>query len=371
MPKISGFILITFTLIMHFPLAAQVDDANENRLEELLKRLTNWGWIWGTDQSDSYEGYDIKNLELKIGLNKDWRFSIGDNATWASPAYSDMKWEKIKVPAKWENEGFNGYDGYAWYRVHFDGRLLNTQEAYVLMPGFIDDVDETYLNGTVIGKSGTFPPRFRTAYLFNRSYYIPRELINFNGDNLIAIRVYDETLDGGIIAGNPGIYAHKQSDVLIQHFYGSWKFRISKTGDFSDPEYYDTNWENIIVPSFWDNQGYRSFDGIAWYRKSFQLDFVPDRNKKYYLVLGKIDDFDVTYLNGVKIGETNDGRRFGESESFNQIRIYPIPAGVLNARNKNVLSVKVTDIGKDGGIYTGPLGIVEQSSITKIIRNSY
>ncbi|HPR00298.1 MAG TPA: beta galactosidase jelly roll domain-containing protein [Saprospiraceae bacterium] len=365
-------IIILFLIVLNgFPivtLSAQNNDTG-SQWDNFLFRNWFMEWLLG-EKSDQGSQNIYGDLIRKINLNSDWKFSIGDNLNWASPAYVDNKWERIRVPARWENEGFNGYDGYAWYRVHFDGRELNRRDAHILSPGFIDDVDETYLNGTLIGKSGAFPPRFRTAYNSDRSYFMPNELINFNGDNVIAIRVYDETLDGGIIGGNPGIYAQEQSDAVEQGFYGPWKFTTSNNPDCVRPDFNDTKWESVLVPNFWDNQGYRSYDGTAWYRKVFRLSFTPLKTQSYYLVLGKIDDFDVTYLNGQKIGETNDGRPFGESQSFSALRIYPIPAGLLNTTGNNVIAVKVTDIGKDGGIYQGPVGIVEASGITKILRSN-
>ena len=59
------------------------------------------------------------NLRLEIDLCGDWRFEIGDNPAYAEKNFDDNGWEVIHVPNMWENEGFPGYDGYAWYRLHF------------------------------------------------------------------------------------------------------------------------------------------------------------------------------------------------------------------------------------------------------------
>src|SRR5690606_33114607 len=60
-----------------------------------------------------------KTWQKVINFDGTWKFSIGDDKTWASENYNDENWETIKVPSSWENEGFHGYDGYAWYRKHF------------------------------------------------------------------------------------------------------------------------------------------------------------------------------------------------------------------------------------------------------------
>ena len=339
----------------------------------------HWFWDWLFDDTHtihfdpmgeppSVDVYD--NVVLKINLSTPWKFSIGDNENWATQHYNDTNWEEIKVPADWENEGFNGYDGYAWYRVHFDGTELNKEQSHFLLLGFIDDVDDTYINGNLVGQSGNFPPRFRTAYNSNRKYQIPSETINFEGDNVISVRVYDERLNGGLIDGRPGIYASGSSDDLLQDLFGEWKFKKFSNKTYSEKEFNDEDWETMLVPSFWDNQGYRSYDGTAWYRKHFKLKFTPEQDKTYYLILGRIDDFDITYLNGKEIGRTDDGLDFGDSKSYQTVRIYKIPAGLLDIYGNNVIAVKVHDFGGEGGIYKGPIGIIEESGLTRIFRDN-
>ena len=66
----------------------------------------------------------------------------------------------------------------------------------------------------------------------------------------------------------------------------------------------------------------------------------------------------MTYVNGVFIGTTKDGRRFGSSNSYSKQRIYKIPQDVLNQNGKNVIAIEVEDIGGDAGIYEGPIGLV-------------
>jgi sialate O-acetylesterase len=87
-----------------------------------------------------------------------WKFSIGDNADWALPDYDDSDWERIYVPGTWEEQGFHGFDGYAWYRTTFYLNDFDHRSNYYLDLGFIDDVDEVYINGKRVGRTGSFPP---------------------------------------------------------------------------------------------------------------------------------------------------------------------------------------------------------------------
>ena len=104
------------------------------------------------------------SISQVINLNGSWKFNIGDKSSWAAANFDDSGWELIHAPSPWEEEGFNGYDGFAWYRKKFDGRKLEKEGSYYLGLGYIDDSDVVYLNGQLIGFSGSMPPKFKTAY---------------------------------------------------------------------------------------------------------------------------------------------------------------------------------------------------------------
>ena len=189
--------ILSFVLILSLSFSTEVAGQD---IEEDLKTL----WDWFVNQDSEYFSFysnEIDELDLQINLSTNWLFSIGNNDRWANPSYNDQHWETIRVPADWENEGFHGYDGYAWYRTHFKGEQLNPKHPHFLVLGYIDDADEVYFNGELIGRSGKFPPNFKTAYNAFRRYQIPNELINYRGNNVIAVKVYDDGLNGGIVNG--------------------------------------------------------------------------------------------------------------------------------------------------------------------------
>jgi hypothetical protein len=307
---------------------------------------------------------------MVVDLEDHWKFSIGDNKKWAEPNYIDKDWENIDVPAKWEDEGFYGYNGYAWYRKAFDGTSLkNKNGSYNLFLGYIDDVDEVYFNGHKIGASGSFPPRYETAYNALRNYYIPNEYINYLGRNVIAVRVYDAEIEGGIVSGEIGIFTNKDDAALVVNLRGMWDFKLGdrKFGHRFSSDY-DANekrtppekgsWIKMAVPSYWENQGYNDHDGSAWYRKQF---IIPKdiQGEDLVLILGKIDDYDQTYFNGKVIGSTNQ---------YDKLRIYHISSDMYSAGALNILLVYVDDPQGLGGIYEGPIGIMKQSSFTRYMR---
>jgi sialate O-acetylesterase len=310
-----------------------------------------------------------------LDLEGNWRFSIGDDTAWASPDYDDNYWEKIKVPATWEDQGFHGYNGYAWYRKTFEIPKELIGNNFILYAGYIDDVDQTFVNGKVVGMSGGFPPWYMTAYDANREYYIPKEILK-EGKNTIAIRVYDAELEGGIKGGAIGLSpagSDKRSITDLDldiNLSGMWKFRTGDNSEWKANDFNDLNWREIFVPAYWEVQGFRNYDGFAWYRKSFTL---PEKfsGKKMVLMLGKIDDIDQTFINGQLIGSVGNWNfdevpsSFNQNEEYLTIRGYYIPDNVLQSGKENIISVRVYDGFIDGGIYQGPIGLITQDKYIK------
>ncbi len=292
-----------------------------------------------------------------------WKFTIGDDMRWAEPSYDDSDWEEIRVPSSWEAEGFHGYNGYAWYRTTFRYPKEADNYSLHLYLGYIDDVDEVYLNGYLIGKSGGFPPDYYTAYNAERSYPIPQKYLNKDGENLIAVRVFDSQISGGILRGNIGIYAYTEGMKLDLNLEGEWNFRTGDKSEWSEKDYDDSHWEKIFVPGTWETRGWTNYDGLAWYRLDFYLPENFD-DDKLVLVLGKIDDVDEAFINGKKVGSTGDiynamrYRNFGEE--WNQFRGYYIPKGILKPGEENTIAVRVYDGYLNGGIYEGPIGLIKQ-----------
>ncbi len=301
-----------------------------------------------------------------VELSGAWKFEIGDNMNWSKYDFDDEHWEFIKAPSDWESEGFPGYDGYAWYRKKFIFSKQEGEGIYYLRLGAIDDSDMTFVNGKLVGQTGGFPPNYYTGYSENgriREYKIPQELL-INGENVISIRVYDEGLQGGLRYGNIELGVKSYGFRPIIDLAGKWKFKTGDNKNWLNTEYNDDQWDEITAPAFWENQNYEGYDGFAWYRKSFLLN-QDYKDQNVILLLGKIDDMDETYVNGYLIGSTgempeNDDDYHVNSVDYSIVRAYYIPKTYLNYNGKNQIAIRVFDGYKDGGIYNGPLAIVNR-----------
>ncbi|MEY8759048.1 sialate O-acetylesterase [Chryseobacterium tongliaoense] len=93
----------------------------------------------------------------------------------------------------------------------------------------------------------------------------------------------------------------------------------------------DSGWKTMDIPGSWeDKEG--SFDGSIWFRKEITLPKGAEK-KSAFLNMGRIKDADVTYINGVKVGNVTYEY---------PPRWYEVPAGVLK-EGKNIIAVKVTN----------------------------
>lgn len=313
----------------------------------------------------------ISSCEFREGMIKQlkgqWRFSVGDNKNWANPDFDDSSWDKIYVPSEWEDQGYNDYNGFAWYRKSVRIQKKYSQSSLYLYLGRIDDVDEVYFNGVRIGGTGTLPPAYSSAYNSQRRYFIPQNLVKYNGDNVIAVRVYDARDRGGMIDGEMGIYTYNISPVDYD-LSGEWKFRTGDSAAWKEGKYSDAAWTSLKVPGYFEDQGFSNYDGYSWYRKKFDGP-AEMKGKKLVMVLGKIDDIDEVYINGRFIGGT--GTFYSTKDSIDtysfsdENRGYYLPDDMVLQDKDNVIAVRVFDSGEGGGIYSGHIGLITQDNYVK------
>lgn len=124
-----------------------------------------------------------------ISLPKETKFKFGDDPAWAAPFFNDTDWSTQQL-----SKSFVKDSSYAWYRIRIiiPANMKTTNgKGLKLRLGKIDDVDQTYFNGTLIGETGSFPPAFVTQWEKQRMYIIPESLIKWNSENVIAVRIYN------------------------------------------------------------------------------------------------------------------------------------------------------------------------------------
>ena len=104
------------------------------------------------------------------------------------------------------------------------------------------------------------------------------------------------------------------------------------------------DWKTMKLPTRWEDvdAGMEEVDGLVWFSRDVEVP-ASWKGKELMLSLGKINDYDFTWFNGVKVGRGID---------VSDLRYYAIPANLVKP-GKNRITVEVLDIGASGGLY-GP-----------------
>ncbi len=121
---------------------------------------------------------------------------------------------------------------------------------------------------------------------------------------------------------------------------------------WASADFDDSTWKTMTLPTYWDNDYEPGFDGVVWFRRDVD---IPESlaGKDLTIHFGPIDDEDVTYWNGVKVAE---------GWGYNQPRTQTVPGNLVKP-GRNVITVRVTDNGGEGGIAGNP----EQMNINNTI----
>ncbi len=109
---------------------------------------------------------------------------------------------------------------------------------------------------------------------------------------------------------------------------------------FKDIDFDDARWPLMNIPQLWEEQTLGDIDAVVWLRRTITLT-ADDVKENATIELSKIDDDDITYINGLKVGSTN---------RWDTKRKYAISANTLK-EGRNVIAVRVVDNGGGGGIY--------------------
>ena len=129
----------------------------------------------------------------------------------------------------------------------------------------------------------------------------------------------------------------------LKNDYSVWKKELLEPGmldSWNKPDFDDSHWSKLAEPAVWEKQGLYAVDGVLLFRKSFIVN-KDEAGKAAMLELGKIDDNDVTYVNGIKVGAI---------DGFNLLRRYVIPPGILK-EGTNVVAIQIEDNVGGGGFH--------------------
>jgi sialate O-acetylesterase len=208
------------------------------------------------------------------------------------------------------------------------------------------------------------------AYFFGRELYkkynVPIGLINssWGGTNIEAWM--SEEMMGKHESAKKVIAEMKNlnfSDVVKNYNkdFKNWEDKADKLDvgiqeRWFDNSYDKSSWKTINVPILWENANITPSDGIVWVSRTFELSQQELSQKELLLSIGRVDNEDVTYINGKIVGE---------SKIKDLDRIYKIP-NTMFVVGKNTITIRVKNSGDIGGFRSAKEALYLQTGQQKI-----
>ena len=166
---------------------------------------------------DSTEGARARSW-TRLMLSKDEGHKA-NSTPWTSPDLNTADWAEMKIPGYWRKEPIGPINGIVWFRKEFTVPAeLNGKPALLLM-GREVDADSVFINGKFIGTTSYQYPQRR----YNVSANILKE-----GKNLIAVKVTNNSGEGGFVLDKP--YELQAGAVKID-LKGMWKYKVGAKMD--------------------------------------------------------------------------------------------------------------------------------------------
>ncbi|HFC00616.1 MAG TPA: hypothetical protein ENJ53_07405 [Phaeodactylibacter sp.] len=186
------------------------------------------------------------------------------------------------------------------------------------------------------------------AYFFAKNirqkYDVPIGLVNATMGGSI-LKMWMSATDLGVKNIHLLVQKEEEKQVhILEKKYGDFptqKIEIPQT-EFSGTNVNDDNWTTVLLPLQWGESDFRAFLGKMWFRKTFFLKKQPPKNASIKISLAQIDDADISFLNGKKIG--------AQRGIYDKVRQYEVEASFLK-KGKNVLAIQVENTADFGGIF--------------------
>jgi len=171
---------------------------------------------------------------------------------WKNISFDHSNWKKMVLPVNFDQSGFAIFDGTIWFRKEIVLDRTAASKPAIINLSTIDDLDETYINGRLVGNS--------KAYNIIRQYSVPAGILK-EGINVVAIRVTDNNSNGGFF-GKPSDLNLACINQIIP-LAGDWYYKIealkkNPVNPNSYPSLLFNSMINPLVPF--------AIKGVLWYQ---------------------------------------------------------------------------------------------------------
>jgi len=264
-----------------------------------------WGVNCFSDTQNDRNNANHPNIRLFMvnrALSTTPKKTFGNGETW-----------KVCTPETVSEGGFNGFSATAFYFARHLQEKLQVPVG-VIQSAWGGTIAEAWTPKSSLKKLGRYNRMIKQIEKMELS---PDQITKINSDRLT-------DWETKVV----------QSDIGLKE---KW---------FENTTKFDS-WEKTKVPEVWSGK-LKNFDGVVWYKRNLTIpkDWL---NKELTIEMTAIDDEDITWFNGVKVGE---------NKNWNALRKYIIPASTNSFENATI-TIRVYDLVGHGGF----AGSAEQMKI--------
>ncbi len=145
-----------------------------------------------------------------------------------------QKTHNVTVPDVWRKMpggALAPIGGYSWYRCLIQVPADWKGAKLRLFVESLDDARATYVNGTNVGATGTFPPKFRSGLGEKGRYSINGDLVRFGGFNTVAIRVHQNDPRPNFNVAPPVLLNENAKQAIRMD--GQWQYKPGDDQEFA------------------------------------------------------------------------------------------------------------------------------------------
>ena len=184
--------------------AVETDDFAANRGGNLAMGAGKNGWpVFEAHlaHGEPYRRYAHRPPHIPYAYKKvaavpvQWKFrpyaeehQAHQDATLSRVDFDDSNWATIDIGRAWEDQGYGNYDAGAWYRARIEVEAEEGRPVHLAFGG-VDNSAYVYVNGVFVGEHHGW----NSPFILDIS-----EAVDYKGQNVVAVRVYDGRDMGGI-----------------------------------------------------------------------------------------------------------------------------------------------------------------------------
>lgn len=337
---------------------------SDNMVLQRDKPIKIWGWA---DKNETVEiSFINQTKKAKADKNGNWTLLL-DPVAYGGPYSMEIKgknnkvsFDNILVGEVWLCSGQSNMEMavHGWGSVYnYEQEIRDAKYPQIRSFNVVKDINmqpKNDLNGTwQVCSPQTVADFSAVAYFFarklNQELNIPIGIINssWGGTDI------ESWTSADTFSKLPEQFRERYKDVKITNFDDFAKENEENKKAYNNalnndpgikeewykPSFNTSFWSKMQIPQTWENV-LGNVDGIIWFKYTLNL---PETvaGEAGTIQLGPIDDDDIVWINGLKIGET---------KGYALNRLYNIPENILK-KGENTIVVKVADQTGGGGLY--------------------